>query len=328
MTLRRAQVDRAQRPGEHVIFVCQLLDADCLGHPHQLVRNVPSLLVRHAVSTVMIPGAPLAQHGTLCCHVTCLPNGHLHPSQPPLRPLWRVHYKLLFPDDIPPDPQQRIGLGAEHDAFLLKALDFIVEPRHVGLDVVPRVLARPDADRALVHRLLAAIDALLPLGDDDQHHLRLRGPPCDPPRVQRDLDMKVVLPPVPVGHDAHSPRRHLRHSALASFDNLHDARNLHLDCGPGRDEPAIRRRIDAQVLGRQRLKLRPGLANRLQRRQHTPSAHPLNCGPDRAERCCRQPRQRYLGSKYTHVEFVLALLAHLTLILADYLLFQLPPRLD
>ena len=61
----------------------------------------------------------------------------------------------------------------------------------------------------------------LPLGDDEsdeQHRLRLRGPPRDPQHVQGDLGVEVP-PTVPVGFQARLSSR-----VLAAVDFLYDSK--------------------------------------------------------------------------------------------------------
>ena len=116
----------------------------------------------------MIAGTAVAQHGALRCHVRRVPKGDPRRLQP-------FHLSFLLADSLVccQDAQQGALRYAVQDSVSLQFPDFLVKPPHIRLHVVSRVLPRPDADRALVDGGLAAVDALLPFGKDDEHHLGL-----------------------------------------------------------------------------------------------------------------------------------------------------------
>ena len=192
------------------------------------------------------------------------------------------------------------------------------------MHVVSRVLPRPDTNCALVHGRLAAGDALLPFRKDDEHHLCLRNPLCDPARIQRDLDVVMVLPPQVA---VQSPTCHF-FSRILGVDNLHQAQNLGLNRRPHRNKPAIWRRIRAQVTVRSLRDLLPCSLQVPVRKEHVPEARLAQHFPDHSVRLARQPGKRHLRCSIVYVELILALLTQLSLVVPQHRLFDLALRPD
>ena len=214
---------------------------------------MPCRLMRRAVRTIQISRAALPQQRALSQHVGRHPepNAHvvkacfIHPLFHPIAIRFRAFQPLsIFIRFL--DREKRIGPNREDDAFLFQLFCLRQHLDQVSLHVLLRVLARPDRDGAMVHRLLAAVDPFFPLGNEDEHHFGLRAVPCDSASIEGDLDVEKILPAVPSWLHAHTP--HSDPAGVGRSHGLHDSACLHLHGAPEADAVTVRRLIQFQVM--------------------------------------------------------------------------------
>ena len=168
-----ACVDGVERPRMHVIGVRHRLQAYTLGGGDQLIRQVPLVLVRHAVGAVVVPSTAVTNNSALGRHVSRKPELDRHVDIS-LRLLIRWQSclraaQLLIRLHWPPTRRGRrrlpirLGLvldrrlratkkhvqtGIKHEPLRLEALALLKERGRVGHHVFPAVLAHPHPHRA------------------------------------------------------------------------------------------------------------------------------------------------------------------------------------
>ena len=171
-----ACVDGVERPRMHVILVRHRLQAYTLGGGDQLIRQVPLVLVRHAVGAVVVPSTAVTNNSALGRHVSRKPelDRHVYKSlrllirwqsclravQPPIRRLhWlpgptrrgrrRLPIRLgLVLDRRLHATKKHVQTGIKHEPLRLEALALLKERGRVGHHVFPAVLAHPHPHRA------------------------------------------------------------------------------------------------------------------------------------------------------------------------------------